>query len=415
MESSTFTLESDLQVPKSNAFDFRILHLSSSHTGGAGIAARRLSSSLNSIGVDSLFVALHAPGYFPSSREFAVKRRFPIRLVSIMAAVFAKVTFRRTYFTLFSKQSISLADIRSFGQPDNTIIQIHNWFNFMNVSLMRGILEDGYRIIFTLHDQRIFTGGCHYSLSCEKFKESCSNCPELPPILDKLPKVILNCSVQVFQKHIGQIACISPSLWLKEIAQESTLLKSIPIYHVRNVHPISLDSDKIWPIQESNKIILGIASIDRFSYLKGFANVNLLQEFLISQRFPFEMRFLNDYINQESGGELFWSEIDVLLVLSNADNSPNVIHEAKIHGVPIIGSNVGGIPELLNKEYDFCTNLDLQMPERVMEFLNQVCRLNKDHIKERIRNDYLSENEHQLEEYMSIYQNLAKIWKLNSK
>jgi len=50
--------------------------------------------------------------------------------------------------------------------------------------------------------------------------------------------------------------------------------------------------------------------------------------------------------------ESFWSRIDFLLVLSRADNSPNVIHEARIHGVPVIGTDVGGIPELLDNSFD---------------------------------------------------------------
>jgi glycosyltransferase involved in cell wall biosynthesis len=44
----------------------------------------------------------------------------------------------------------------------------------------------------------------------------------------------------------------------------------------------------------------------------------------------------------------FWSSVDCLLVPSRADNSPNVIHEAKAYGVPIIASDAGGIPELLS-------------------------------------------------------------------
>jgi glycosyltransferase involved in cell wall biosynthesis len=57
---------------------------------------------------------------------------------------------------------------------------------------------------------------------------------------------------------------------------------------------------------------------------------------------------LSDFDNQKD----FWQSIDVLLVPSRADNSPNVIHEAKLWGVPVISSSVGGIPEILNDKFD---------------------------------------------------------------
>jgi len=50
--------------------------------------------------------------------------------------------------------------------------------------------------------------------------------------------------------------------------------------------------------------------------------------------------------------ELFWNKIDYLLVPSRADNSPNVIHEAKHYKVAVIATLVGGIPELLHAGFD---------------------------------------------------------------
>ena len=41
--------------------------------------------------------------------------------------------------------------------------------------------------------------------------------------------------------------------------------------------------------------------------------------------------------------------LDVLVVSSTEDNSPSVIGEALSLGVRVIGSNVGGIPEILKK------------------------------------------------------------------
>jgi glycosyltransferase involved in cell wall biosynthesis len=42
------------------------------------------------------------------------------------------------------------------------------------------------------------------------------------------------------------------------------------------------------------------------------------------------------------------AEIDILIVPSTHDNLPNVLGEALMNGVGVIGSDVGGIPEILN-------------------------------------------------------------------
>jgi glycosyltransferase involved in cell wall biosynthesis len=49
----------------------------------------------------------------------------------------------------------------------------------------------------------------------------------------------------------------------------------------------------------------------------------------------------------ESEMVLLLSTIDLVIVPSNQDNSPSVIGEALSVGVPVIGSDAGGIPEVL--------------------------------------------------------------------
>ena len=54
--------------------EFKIVHLSTSHGGGAGIAARRLNHSLRSVGVDSIFVALSHKEFKLNEGEIEIKR-----------------------------------------------------------------------------------------------------------------------------------------------------------------------------------------------------------------------------------------------------------------------------------------------------------------------------------------------------
>ena len=68
----------------------------------------------------------------------------------------------------------------------------------------------------------------------------------------------------------------------------------------------------------------------------------------------------------------FWGSIDCLLVLSRADNSPNVIHEAKNFGIPIVGNSVGGITELLDPNFDFLVNDTELRAEQIYSYLKNL-------------------------------------------
>jgi glycosyltransferase involved in cell wall biosynthesis len=72
---------------------------------------------------------------------------------------------------------------------------------------------------------------------------------------------------------------------------------------------------------------------------------------------------LSRYIQSEKFH--FWRDIDFLIVPSRFDNSPNVIHEAKSLGIPVIGAKVGGIVELLDPVTDFL----IDIPEMNAQFL----------------------------------------------
>ena len=65
---------------------FKVIHLSTTHTGGAGLAARRLNQSLNILGVESVFLALSRLDFQVKLNEVSIKRNFTTKFLSgIMA------------------------------------------------------------------------------------------------------------------------------------------------------------------------------------------------------------------------------------------------------------------------------------------------------------------------------------------
>ena len=65
-----------VQLPKSHKLNenFSIIHLSTGHDGGAGLAARRLNGALVNAGCNSQFMALKNKGYVPQINENSLGR-----------------------------------------------------------------------------------------------------------------------------------------------------------------------------------------------------------------------------------------------------------------------------------------------------------------------------------------------------
>ena len=78
--------------------NFEVIHLSTSHKGGAGIAARRLNSELNSIGVKSSFYAIAQPDFTLGLNEYSIKRNFYRLVQAYLSTLVSKMTINVTFF-----------------------------------------------------------------------------------------------------------------------------------------------------------------------------------------------------------------------------------------------------------------------------------------------------------------------------
>lgn len=148
---------------------------------------------------------------------------------------------------------------------------------------------------------------------------------------------------------------VAPSRWIEAQARNSTILQNSRISFIQNTLGSFYQSQDFSTFikkkkSDSVKTQIGIASKDPFSYIKGgdlIASISNQAEF---QR-DYQFVFMADFSDEDKHS--FWKTIDFLFVPSRMDNSPNVIHEAKSLGIPVIGSKVGGIPELLDEQVDF--------------------------------------------------------------
>ena len=330
----------------------RIIQLSTGHLGGAGLAARRLNDQLNLNGVDSTFVALAQKGFFPGANELQVERNLVVKTLGASMAAVQRSFSGQTLMTSVSKSSNVVSRIMQYANPLETIIQIHNWQNIINFKDIHELQESGFKIILTLHDQRFFTGGCHYSYSCLGYEESCLDCPQVPKTFTKIPKQSLEYSKNItFRKD--SIMVVGPSQWIVNLAGKSSVLKKIEGHVVPNVLGETwLNVVRNISFKKNAKFTIGVASMDPDSYIKGGDIIQEIQLHLPAS--DNSIIYLSKFANEEQ--VQFWEQIDCLFVPSRADNSPNVIHEAKSLGIPVVATKTGGIPEILT-DSDMCFEL----------------------------------------------------------
>lgn len=277
--------------------------------------------------------------------------RLNSRLYTLFNSFFSKVTL----FSIASKSVISHEKLLRICNPDETILHIHNWYNLFSQKDLKRLIKLNFRVVFTLHDQRLATGGCHYSLGCEQFQTGCTKCPYASLFFKKMVKSNAEFLSTFLSVKKANWVVIAPSIWMLDEIKKSKVLKNADIKFIPNttgnftekvplnVRTIRTNTD-VWT--------LGIASFDPNSLIKGGDVIKRLISETQKLGIPLSFVFLKDFANNP---EIFWAQIDYLFVPSRLDNSPNVIHEAKSLRIPVLASRVGGITELLFK------NLDLEI------------------------------------------------------
>jgi glycosyltransferase involved in cell wall biosynthesis len=352
----------------------RIIQLSTGHLGGAGLAARRLNEQLNFHGLNSTFIALAQSGFLPGMHEVQVERNLVVKTLGSSMAAVQRSFSEQTLMTCASKSSNVVTKLKQLTEPRETIVQIHNWQNIINFQDINELQELGFKVVLTLHDQRFFTGGCHYSFSCSNFEKTCASCPQVSKPLRLIPKLSLQYSKSVSFKP-GSFVVVGPSRWIVELAGKSNILKNIDSRVVPNVLGnawIKLISDISF--RKNAKFTIGVASMDPNSYIKGGDIIQQVQSCLPAS--DYSIIYLSKFAKEEQAQ--FWEQIDCLFVPSRADNSPNVIHEAKSLGIPVVASKTGGIPEILTDSdtcFEIPENINLRFATSLFEQARTVNRI----------------------------------------
>ena len=226
-------------------------------------------------------------------------------------------------------------------------------------------------IVWTLHDAWAFTGGCHYTGSCDRYTKECGECPQLGSSDEEdISRSLWRRKRDGFETL--NLTITSPSRWLADIARKSSLLQGRRI----EVIPNGLDTDVFRPCnKKAAKEYFGVNPDEPVllsgsqwlpDYRKGG---DLIQEalakidfactlFLFGSGTTSLVELASEYITVRSLGlfrddislALLYSAADVFICGSREDNLPNTVAEAFACGTPCVAFNVGGIPEMIDHQ-----------------------------------------------------------------
>ena len=349
----------------------------SERTGGAAVAANRLMEALNNNGVkakmlvrdketDSLTVA-GVGGGLRHKWNFLWERW----------CVFCRLHFSRKHLfeVDIANAGTDVTRTREFREAD--VVHL-SWVNqgMLSLSGIKKILDSGKPVVWTMHDFWPATAICHYPHGCKAYRaQGCHSCPYLPGGGSRhdLAHRVWKRKERIWRsRNITFVAC---SRWLAAEVKGSGLLTGKQVVSIPN----PIDTREFRPADKvearlrlslpSDKRLVLFVSQRTTDKRKGMDYMleacRLLAEARPEAKDDTAVVILGGHSDEFAGSIPFnvypigyvsdpekiidvYNAADVFVQPSLEDNLPNTVMEALACGVPCVGFNTGGVPEMID-------------------------------------------------------------------
>lgn len=353
-----------------------ILFLNTSdQLGGAAIAAKRLSDALNK---EHIKVGMLVRDKRGNDLDVLTVRQSPkltYNFVMERVKIWINNLFsRKDLFTVsIANKGSKITQLPEFKNAD--IIHLH-WINqgFLSLKEIKRIIDSGKPIVWTMHDMWPITGICHHARTCTKYTFECKDCPFIHNkyITKDLSYKVFHRKMEIYQRSIKPMNFVGCSEWLMQKAIDSALTEHQNVLNIPN--PINTDvfkplntadCRKHFGLPQNMKLILfGAAkTTNKRKGIEYFINACLeLRQTAstpigivlygedsdqLQDRFTLPTYSLG-YIRNEKDIIKLYNAVDLFALPSLEENLPNSIMEAMACGVPCVGFDIGGIPELID-------------------------------------------------------------------
>lgn len=402
----------------------KIVHISTSKNGGAGIAAYRIHEALNKTNqVESYFIQkdknasnkhekIDYVSFYKPSIIFRILRKLKLidftensqlrKFVKTFSSNFEIATFPTSSYRIEEHPLVKEADI----------IHLHWVADFLNYPTFFKKIKKP--IIWTLHDMNPFQGLFHYK------NDELNNRKDLGKIDEKI-KILK-------QKYILQnknINILTLCKWMNQHSINSKVFNKSNHFILPNLinfeqYPIlnrKKEKQKL-ALDNGLKTLLFIAQ-DINNPRKGFdllvealktikTSVNIITIGGEKSQLPNNYNHLHfKSINNLEKLNSLYSASDLTLLTSREDNLPNVMLESFANGTPVISFRTGGMQDWV-KDNETGFLIDVFKTEELSSKLNFFIENNHSFDSSKIY-EYAKDNfsiEKRLSEYITIYKNI---------
>ncbi len=227
-------------------------------------------------------------------------------------------------------------------------------------------------LIWSLHDNWAFTGGCHIMQDCENYKHECGNCPMLK---SNQKNDISHHVFKVKEKIYSTLTDLNingVSKWMAACARESSLLKSKKVFQLPNpidIHQFNdLQNNELkanWGFNDQKKVILFGANKATSDQNKGFDLLNQALSLLDHKKNELVVYggekdncSLNGkikthdlgYINDEASLVSLYNASDVMVVPSLQESFGQTAVEAMACKTPVVAFGATGLLDIIDHQ-----------------------------------------------------------------
>jgi glycosyltransferase involved in cell wall biosynthesis len=251
-------------------------------------------------------------------------------------------------------------------------------------------------IVWTLHDQNPYTGGCHFVTGCQRFQKGCGECPQ---ILASQAADLSRHSFQIKRLALASrpVHVVAPSQWMLEEAKKSPIFARAKSFHhipygvdlrqLDQADPTgSLVGSRLLPTilfgaedlknqrkgvkyaieainelaQMAKKFRMGLGSDTVARSIDSLGPLSKrLRLWTFGKQLPPETLAQIDpsvvvkqwgYVSDRQLQGQLYRAADVFWLPSLEDNQPQTALEAMACGTAVVGFSVGGVPEIVRHD-----------------------------------------------------------------
>ncbi len=353
----------------------KVLHLSTfPKKGGASKAAWRLVEALAAMDVDANLLCqrtdISHPSVTATSTGWKNALAFSRDMTERIGFVYQSA--KKEYRFQFSPGTQGESILQHPLVKDADILHLH-WVNkgFLSLDNIGELAALGKPVVWTLHDQWAFTGGCHYPGNCDRhLSKGCGGCKFFKNPSTKDPSRFGWQKRMSVYSGFKYLSFVCPSHWMAGEAGKSALIGNFGIKRVANpidtgvYRPLDKEAARLRLKLPKDKRLILFSAMNLDDSRKGFnqllhslshceipedTELVMLGKWKSKNNWdlPIKVHHIPPTDNDDLMVEAF-SACDVVCVPSLQDNLPNIVLESMACGTPVVSFRAGGIPEMVN-------------------------------------------------------------------